>query len=1549
MRFNAQKKQNNCNLLIFGRVVLHAIFNLFRLFLLLIITYTMRTNCFTILRFPGGVLKRLCLVLVLALSAGLSLNAQTTWYSPGTRLGIDQINVNDVVFIYSMCYVNGSASSDFSRFIVNDGNSAKAGVGKPATLHTQNIGYVWKVRSKQTVERTETVGTGSDEVTYTGVQLTFSRNAGSESTTYYWGIGGVTNNTSVGDAQKMVVTQWTKNPYVSGTTKSGSDVYWEAEDGAITPQSSMTETDKVYLVSALTGKSVNTATGSYQSGNANGYPVAFYSVTTSDIAPADPLGFHVSAAPDSSTGTTIWSEGTKWYKLKTNSGDWRYVDTNHAYCDASGNFQLNKTASSDALSALWAVEGNETDGYKLYNMATGPGKVLGVTGSEANARTKMVDKDNPGENVTTAFDITYHYAGWYIKKHGTTNEYFNYRNGNLALWNSSAGLGASGSAFNFEAVDDVTAYVTAAQNKIVGRAEYWKNMPAIWAEAAATYDALNVTLSDPVTNAQIVAVAEAQAAAREAFVSAVNNQKVTLSNYDSNSGASARYNAAMYVDNSSTTVKGRTPAAITLDEVMVLKATPDFTIKLYNAQTDKYVGTPTGTDPGTTSAVALASAGNFDIYTEASKGQNVAVFCVNGTATMHLLGGLNISNYSSTTDVASYWRFSTDVSRHELKACIENATAWKNNLSALIAAKKANQLQEPASLYKITEEIRYANLALDDASGTQATRTAALATLTAALTKARGAWLGELGATQEFRLRNNAITTTTGEGETTSYYLIVGQEKNSDNEGNARLAELDENSATSQKFTLTPGTGNNAGKYVLTFGDRQLKDLGYWNTDMTTSGGTPYTFEEVNLAEGLFRIRTTQGLFGPNNGVTGDNLNTGKNALMFTNHTGTRDNLTWALEFIAPDGAADKTALAAEIAKANTWLADANLINPDGIACVASYKTEKEAAETVNSNDAATRYEINTALQHLKAKWDILASRLFAEASPAQGYRLKFNSDANLYMTFTPDVTETHEVNVMNVQAASNAAKQTVKIQLAAEAGKFTIQDGATSKNVGIGSNYWNPSLVDAAGATFTFEPVTLDNSDYLAFKIKTIHGVLAPSSDAPAANAYVYTDQGSDVARYWIVEPYVSPDSVNALKATIANIDKYVGSGIGQYASTIDVPALHATSWSMINGTDAYATSALTNEQFVNQIAQYDDVLSTTNLTINQPTAGRVYRFKGKVSGKYMCAATATPSDDTMMTMVTDSTQLGTLFILQAGETIDGQTGFKFLSYNTGYYTKNTHNNGALSAAANSVKVYASETAANLGFYTLKANRTGNTVEESKGTYLYDYGTKASPVVDRNGTYAANNCDWTIEEVTKLPISVTTGYSRLGTIVSPVSLNADNSKLKFYTGSINGDYLHLTEFTGDVIPAGVPFLIEYQGGDQTNGCSLLEVNGAEATLDGGVENALRGGLETVATPTDIGTIYTIQKTGSAPETDTQVFRRYTGDTVKGCRAYLPLPAGSNIKGMVFDDGTTTEIETLVEPAAPAAPAACYDLSGRRVAKAAKGLYIRDGKKIYVK
>lgn len=69
-------------------------------------------------------------------------------------------------------------------------------------------------------------------------------------------------------------------------------------------------------------------------------------------------------------------------------------------------------------------------------------------------------------------------------------------------------------------------------------------------------------------------------------------------------------------------------------------------------------------------------------------------------------------------------------------------------------------------------------------------------------------------------------------------------------------------------------------------------------------------------------------------------------------------------------------------------------------------------------------------------------------------------------------------------------------------------------------------------------------------------------------------------------------------------------------------------------------------------------------------------------------------------------------------------------------------------------------------------------------------------------------------------------------------------------------------------------------------------------------------------------------------------------------KCYLQLPATSDTQGvrcLLFPDGTTTSIEA-VDAAAPAADAAeVYDLSGRRVSQATKGLYIVGGRKVFIK
>lgn len=955
-------------------------------------------------------------------------------------MSIEDIAVDDDVFIYSMCRVNGTGAN-FSRFIVNDGNAAGTLNATPTSLLAAPASAIWRVASKVAIK--------NDAQTVVGYQVTFKRK---KETGGFLGLNGTTNATEAGDAHKFVVTQWKSDPYVSGTTKSGNDVWYEDVDGTPRNQSAMQDTDPIYLVSSLSAKSLNTANGTFNTGNVNGYPIAFYSVTP-DNSSTNPF------AQEAVTDANGWKSGLTWLRMKINSASWSYVETGSLYRDDQG-LTIGHSNPSKNLSALWAIAGNEDDGYQFYNLQAGPTKVLGMTGSEAAARVNMVDAENPGDGVATTFDITYNedHSYWYIKKHGNNNDYINCRHPYIAHWGTSLASGNSGSSFMFELVD-LDAFVSAEKTATLALIEDWKKVPAIWSEASTHYSTIsNATLSSNITGEQLTTYSAAVRSASESFMG-MDGTRFTARNRDN--VTAARIGAYMYLDASSNTLKGRTTSTHTYDEVMTLKPNDNFTFKLYNATADKYIGKPTGQNPGSTSAVTLSNAANFDLYTSNGFNDNVVVFCVNGTATMHLLNELTISAYSSTADMASRWLLSKDVSRHDLKAAL-----------ALLS------------------------------------------------------W-------------------------------------------------------------VRPGVGY-------------------------------YTYS------GLTNVESAK-------------------------------------------------------ATANSLLTDAN---------------------------------------------------------------------------------------------ANSEAIQT--------------------------------------------------------------------------------------------------------------------------------------------------------------SIATLNDIFS--NSTINQPEVGKLYRFKGKVSGKYM--ASPSNSADKMTLHATSANGAETVFWLKENE-----SGNKILqSFGNGYYVTETHTAKAQKASANTITFIAAESG-NLGYYTLKTSYTS--------PYMYDDNNDTE--VDRNSTYVANNCDWQIEEVTWLPIPVTNGYSKLGTFVSPVDLVPNDNRLKFYTGVIKGDYLSVTKYEGNEIPAGTPFLIEYQNeefSEYKNGCYYLQISNTNATFSG--DNDLRGGLETVTKASVQGnnnTIYTLQKTGGNPATDKQEFRKFTGNNVKGFRAYLPVPDGAQIRGMIFG-GQTTDIESATtETAAPV----IYDLSGRRVQHATKGMYIVNGKKMYVK
>ena len=261
------------------------------------------------------------------------------------------------------------------------------------------------------------------------------------------------------------------------------------------------------------------------------------------------------------------------------------------------------------------------------------------------------------------------------------------------------------------------------------------------------------------------------------------------------------------------------------------------------------------------------------------------------------------------------------------------------------------------------------------------------------------------------------------------------------------------------------------------------------------------------------------------------------------------------------------------------------------------------------------------------------------------------------------------------------------------------------------------------------------------------------------------------------------------------------------------------------------------------------------------------------------------------------------------------------------------------MKANANTITFNASESSS-LGYYTIKTSYSS--------PYIYDDVNETE--VDRHSSYDANYCDWTIEEVTELPVPINTTVG-FGTLYSPVALKgvdtdyAQDGRLEFYYGVRkdvgDGKYkLVLTKLEGD-IPAETGFIVRYKGGvNETTGCVYMKIADSAPALPG--SNELTGKLETVATPTP-GTVYTLQYLDN-----TLGLYKYTGATVKGGKAYYHLADGAAVPmGFVFDfEGQTTGVESIE---VNADNQVIYDLSGRRVAKAGKGLYIINGKKVLVK
>ena len=200
-----------------------------------------------------------------------------------------------------------------------------------------------------------------------------------------------------------------------------------------------------------------------------------------------------------------WAEKTTWFVI-TLKGSNSILTTTFTH-DENALMIEGQTTTAPGDDALWCVVGDDENGYKFYNKAIGTSKILGITGREDGARTRMVADATDGYTTTFDFKSSGVTGGtfWSIKKHGSVNDYFNNRGRFLALWaNNSAYGNDTGSAFLFEEADieeldieftDNTGTIHSGKGKCIKNADGTLNsrftiagIPSEWLKDAKTED-----------------------------------------------------------------------------------------------------------------------------------------------------------------------------------------------------------------------------------------------------------------------------------------------------------------------------------------------------------------------------------------------------------------------------------------------------------------------------------------------------------------------------------------------------------------------------------------------------------------------------------------------------------------------------------------------------------------------------------------------------------------------------------------------------------------------------------------------------------------------------------------------------------------------------------------------------------------------------------------------------------------------------------------------------------------------------------------------------
>lgn len=322
--------------------------------------------------------------------------------------------------------------------------------------------------------------------------------------------------------------------------------------------------------------------------------------------------------------------------------------------------------------------------------------------------------------------------------------------------------------------------------------------------------------------------------------------------------------------------------------------------------------------------------------------------------------------------------------------------------------------------------------------------------------------------------------------------------------------------------------------------------------------------------------------------------------------------------------------------------------------------------------------------------------------------------------------------------------------------------------------------------------------------------------------------------------------------------------------------------------------------------------------VVLNKPTNGTFIRIYSSAASQaampYLSSETSTAKANRAAYLVGKDGE-------NEAKTIFFYNDNKLLAYETGYYLENISNFAGYKGITTGTSIQFSEAANSaVGCYNVKFN---------DNRFLYTKASGSNYYTDAENSATNDGYNFQMEYVESLPLSV--GAAGYATLIAPVALEIP-AGVEVYTAAFEGGKAKLTSIS-DVIPANVGVVVKAAQGTYNFKITTTE-NVATSALRG-VPNTANVASESAAFILANGKhgvgFYKLSSANRA---------------IHGFRAFYTAPAEAQAVSAFLLEDNVTGIEEI-ETSADKAP--IYDLSGRRVAKAEKGVYIQNGRKIFVK